>query len=51
LIKFALTQINAIVVGMVKLFFNMWVWHKGMPEVIVNDYDVKFTSEFWTLLM
>jgi hypothetical protein len=25
LIKFALTQINAIVVGMVKLFFNMWV--------------------------
>jgi hypothetical protein len=25
LIKFALTQINAIVAGMVKLFFNMWV--------------------------
>jgi hypothetical protein len=34
LIKFALTQTNAMVAGMTKLFFDMWVWNKGMPEVI-----------------
>lgn len=36
---------------MTKLFFDMWVRHNGMPKVIVSDWDVKFTSEFWTLLL
>jgi len=51
LTKFALTQTNAIMVGTTKLFFNIWVWHNGMMEVIISDWDVKFTSKFWTLLM
>jgi hypothetical protein len=51
LVKFGPTQTNAMVTRMTKLFFDMWVRHNGMPKVIVNDWDVKFTSEFWTLLM
>ncbi len=51
LAKFALTQTNFVVVGTTKLFFNMWVWHNGMLEVILNDWDLKFTLKFWTLLM
>jgi hypothetical protein len=37
LLKFGPTQIKAIVVGMAKLFFNMWVQHNGMPKVIMSD--------------
>jgi len=51
LTKFALTQTNTIATRMMKLFFDMWVQHSGMMEVIVNDRDVKFTSTFWMLLM
>ncbi len=51
LMKFAPTQTNAITVGMTKLFFNMWVWHNGMLTVTVNDWDVKFTSKIWMMLM
>jgi hypothetical protein len=51
LVKFALTQTNAIMVGTTKLFFDMWDWHNGMLEVILSDWDVKFMSKFWTLLM
>jgi hypothetical protein len=36
-----MTQINAIVEGMAKLLFDMWVQHNGIPEVIVNNRDVK----------
>jgi hypothetical protein len=43
LMKFALTQTNTITMGMTKLFFEMWVQHNGMLEVIMNDWDVKFT--------
>ncbi len=46
LIKFALIQTNTIATRMTKLFFDMWVQHNGMMEVIVNDWDVKFTSKF-----
>jgi transposase InsO family protein len=34
-----------------KTIFNMWIWHNGMPKIIMSDRDVKFTSKFWTLLM
>ncbi len=51
LAKFAPTQINATTMGTTKLFFDMWVWHNGMTEVIVNYRNVKFKLEFWTLLM
>ncbi len=46
MIKFALTQTNTMVVGTTKLFFDMWVRNKGMLKVIVNDCNMKFTSEF-----
>jgi hypothetical protein len=51
LAKFTRPQINTTVVGMAKLFFDMWVQHNWMLEVIVSDRDVKFMSEFWMLLM
>jgi hypothetical protein len=41
--KFALTQTNTTIMGMAKLFFNMWVKHNGMLKVIMNAKDVKFT--------
>ncbi len=44
LAKFALSQTNATATGMAKLFFNMWVWHNGMLEVIMNDWDVVHVS-------
>jgi transposase InsO family protein len=51
LVKFAPTQTNTMTTGMAKLFFDMWVWHNGMPKIIVSDRDVKFMSKFMTLLM
>jgi hypothetical protein len=41
LAKFALTQINAIVAGMAKMFFDLWVQHNGILEVIMNNRNVK----------
>jgi hypothetical protein len=32
-------------------FFDMWVRHHGMLEVIVSDRNAKFMSKFWTLLV
>jgi hypothetical protein len=37
LAKFAPTQINTTTAGITKLFFDMWVQHNGMLEVIVTD--------------
>jgi hypothetical protein len=37
LVKFALIKINTTVIRMAKLFFDMWVQHNGMLEVIIND--------------
>ncbi len=51
LTKFTPTQINTMVAGTTKLFFDMWVQHNGMLKVIVNDRDVQFKLEFLTLLM
>ncbi len=51
LAKFVSTQTNTTMARIAKLFFNMWVWHNGMSEVIVNDRDVKFMLKFFTLLM
>jgi hypothetical protein len=51
LVKFVPTQTNATVARTRKLFLDMWVWHNGMPKVIVSDHDVKFMSKFWMLLM
>jgi hypothetical protein len=50
MIKFALTQINTMVMGTAKLFFDMLVQNKGLSKVIINDYNMKFTLEFWTLM-
>jgi hypothetical protein len=50
-VKFTSTQTKATMVVMAKLFFDMWVQHNRMLEVIVNDWDVRFMSKFWTLLM
>jgi hypothetical protein len=37
LTKFTPTQINTMAARMAKLFFNMWVQHNGMLEVIMSD--------------
>ena len=33
------------------LFFNQIVWHFGVPDDVVHDRDVRFTSAFWKSLM
>ena len=30
-----------------RVFFDNWVCKYGMPEKIISDRDVKFTSLFW----
>jgi hypothetical protein len=34
-----------------KLFTEHYICLHGLPDVIVSDRDVRFTSEFWTELM
>ena len=33
--------------GVASLFWQNWVRHYGLPEKIISDRDVKFTSGFW----
>ncbi len=35
----------------IKLFFDMWVRHNVMLEVIQNECDTKFTLETWVFFM
>jgi len=51
LAMFGTTKTTATIVKTSTLFFDMWVRHHGMPEVIVSDRDAKFALEFRTLLM
>jgi hypothetical protein len=51
LAKFGPTKITTTLKKTTKLFFNMWVKHNGMLEVIVNDYDKKITLEFEIFLL
>jgi hypothetical protein len=51
LVKFGPTKMIATTTKTTTLFFNMSVRHHGMPEIIVNDQNAKFTLEFWTFLM
>jgi hypothetical protein len=51
LIKFTLTQTNITIARTTKLFFDIWIQHNGMMEVIMNYWELKSTSKFWTLLM
>jgi hypothetical protein len=44
--KFGPTKTTTTTVETTTLFFNMWVRHHGMPEVIISDQDVKFIVEF-----
>ncbi len=34
-----------------RLFFDNWVCKYGIPEKIISDRDVRFTSLFWQSLM
>jgi hypothetical protein len=51
LVKFVSTQTNTTAARRTKLFFDVWVRHNGMLEVIISDQDMKFMSKFWTILM
>jgi hypothetical protein len=51
LAKFMSTKATLMIIYMVTLFFEMWVTHNNMLEVIISDYDTKFTSNFWKVLM
>ena len=35
--------------GLVKVTFDIVVWHYGLPNSIVSDKDLLFTSKFWLL--
>jgi hypothetical protein len=51
LAKFVPIQTNPTMAGMMKLLVDMWVRHNNMLEVIVSDWDVKFMSKFWIILI
>jgi len=51
LAKFGTTKTIATMAKITTLFFNMWIRHHGMLEVIISDWNVKFVSKFWTLFM
>jgi hypothetical protein len=41
LAKFMPTKATLMIIYMITLFFEMWVTHNNMLEVIMNDYDIK----------
>jgi len=49
--KFVPTKATLMIIYMITLFFEMWVTHNNMLEVIMSDYNTKFTSNFWKVLM
>lgn len=51
LAKFGPIKITTTITKTTKLFFDMWVKHNGMLEVIMSDHDKKFTLEFEILLL
>jgi hypothetical protein len=51
LAKFVPTKATLMIIYMIRLFFEMWVTHNNMLEVIMSDYNTKFTSNFWKVLM
>ncbi len=51
LAKFVPTKVTLMVIYMITLFFEMWVTHNNRLEVIMSDYDTKFASNFWKVLM
>jgi len=51
LAKFGTTEIIATTMEITTLFFDMWVRHHGMLEVIISDRGAKFVSKFCTFLM
>ena len=38
---------NLTAVDVANLFFEHWICRFGVPEKIISDRDVKFTSSFW----
>ena len=41
---------SIIVPEVTKLFFNNVFYYYGLPKIIISDYDIKFTSNFWKSL-
>ena len=33
-----------------KVILNVVVWHYSLPESIINDWEIIFMSQFWSLL-
>ncbi len=46
LAKMAPTKTITTTFDLVKLFFDMWVKHHGMPQFIISDKDTQFTTNF-----
>jgi len=46
LVKMAPTKMIVTTFNSAKLFFNMWVRHHGMPQLIISDRNAKFTASF-----
>lgn len=44
------TQTVATAVDIASLFLRDIVWLHGLPDLIVSDHDLKFTSLFWSEL-
>jgi hypothetical protein len=46
LAKMVPTKTTATTFDLKKLFFDMWVRHHGMPQLIINDRNTKFMVDF-----
>ena len=50
MVHYELIKITIDVPGLAKVILNIVVWHHGLPDSIVSDRGLLFTSKFWSLL-
>jgi hypothetical protein len=51
LAKFGPIKTTTIMILTANMFFDMWVRHHDILEVIISDHGGKFISKFWTFLI
>jgi hypothetical protein len=50
LTKFELIKTTTIITNIARIFFNIWVRHNGMPNIIICDHGGKFTLDLGSFL-
>ena len=50
IVYYKLVKVTINALGLVEIIINVLVRHHGLPDFIVNDRGLLFTSKFWSLL-